>query len=448
MTQGNGPPKGNGPPRGEASGAGASIRRHLLVAGVAVALLLGGVGGWSAATQIGGAVMAFGSVVVEGEVKRVQHREGGVVGAIHVADGDRVRAGAPLITLDAAATRANLAIIENQIDQAQARRMRLVAERDGDDAPGLDRLRRGAGGRTALAGIVEGEAALFEARRRTLEGQRRQLRERIRQIDQEREGLAARLEAKDDELSLVALELEGVNHLHEQGLIPFPRVAELRRMRAQLAGERGQLVAEIARAATRIVETELQILQLDGERLSETLAELRQVEAQLAELEERRVAALDELARIEIRAPSGGFVHELAAHTVGGVIAPGETVMTIVPDAGRLIVEARIEAADIDQVAAGQGARLRLSAFNQRTTPEIDGRVRSVSADLARNPQTGEAWYVARIEIAEEGLAGLGGLALVPGMPVEAFVSTGNRSPLSYLLKPLTDHLARAMREE
>jgi HlyD family secretion protein len=430
------------------SRAQSSIRRHLIIAGLAVVLLIGGVGGWSAMSNISGAVLAIGTVAVEGNVKRVQHREGGIVGAIAVADGDRVAEGDILITLDATTTRANLAIIENQIDQLSARRMRLLAEREGAQAPQVPQALAQRADQPEIAELVSGETALFEARQRTLQGQRRQLRERVRQIDQEIEGLSARREAKDDEISLITQELEGVNQLYDKGMIPFPRVAELRRMRAQLAGELGQLMAEIARAATRIAETELQILQLDEDRLSETLTELRQVEAQMIELSERRVAALDELARVDIRAPQNGYVHELAAHTVGGVISPGETVMIIVPDEGQLLVEVRIGAADIDQVGNGQIATLRLSAFNQRTTPEIEGRIRTVSADLSRDPQTGETWYLGRIDIPPEQLARLNGLTLLPGMPVEAFVQTGERTPLSYFLKPLADHLARAMREE
>jgi HlyD family secretion protein len=430
------------------SRAQSSIRRHLIIAGLAVVLLIGGVGGWSAMSNISGAVLAIGTVAVEGNVKRVQHREGGIVGAIAVADGDRVAEGGILITLDATTTRANLAIIENQIDQLSARRMRLLAEREGAQAPQVPQALAQRADQPEIAELVSGETALFEARQRTLQGQRRQLRERVRQIDQEIEGLSARREAKDDEISLITQELEGVNQLYDKGMIPFPRVAELRRMRAQLAGELGQLMAEIARAATRIAETELQILQLDEDRLSETLTELRQVEAQMIELSERRVAALDELARVDIRAPQNGYVHELAAHTVGGVISPGETVMIIVPDEGQLLVEVRIGAADIDQVGNGQIATLRLSAFNQRTTPEIEGRIRTVSADLSRDPQTGETWYLGRIDIPPEQLARLNGLTLLPGMPVEAFVQTGERTPLSYFLKPLADHLARAMREE
>lgn len=353
-----------------------------------------------------------------------------------------------LISLDATVTRANLAIIENQLDQLEARRMRLVAERDGAPILSVPQVLAAQGGRPEIAELIAGETALFAARARIQEGQRGQLCERIRQIDQEIAGLEARREAKDEELEFVGRELAGVEHLHEQGMIAFPRVAELRRMRAQLMGERGLFQAEIARAATRIAETELQILQLDQDRLSQILAELREAEAQIIELSERRAAARDELARVEIRAPQAGYVHELAVHTVGGVVAPGDTLMIVVPDSGRLIVEARVEAADIDQVAIGQRAALRLSAFNQRTTPEIEGEIRTLSADLTRDAQTGETWYLARIDIPPEELSRLNGSALVPGMPVEAFVQTGERTPLSYLLKPITDHIARAMREE
>ncbi|WP_246479611.1 HlyD family type I secretion periplasmic adaptor subunit [Kaustia mangrovi] len=425
-----------------------SLRVNIAVGFGIVVLMVAGVGGWAATAKLSGAVMGPGTVVVEGNVKRVQHRDGGIVGEIRVRDGDRVKANELLIRLDDTLTRANLAVVEKQIDQLSARRMRLAAERDGADGLSVPEALADRLADPEIAELVAAEKALFASRRSTLLGQKQQLRERIGQIRQETEGLVARRDAKDDELDLIEQELDGVTRLHEQGLVPFPRLAELARLKAQLAGERGQLVSDMARAAARITETELQILQLDQDLRTEVLTELRDVDGKLAELAEERIAALDKLTRIDIRAPQDGIVHELAVHTVGGVIAPGETIMLIVPDHDALVVEARIAPADIDQIHAGQEAALRFSAFNQRTTPEIAGRVRTVAADVSRNEKTGESWYVARIAIPPAERARLGGQRLVPGMPVETFVQTGERTALSYLMKPLADQIARAMREE
>ncbi|WP_421418190.1 HlyD family type I secretion periplasmic adaptor subunit [Agrobacterium tumefaciens] len=289
---------------------------------------------------------------------------------------------------------------------------------------------------------------MFAARKRTLLGQKAQLAQRIDQIRQESEGLVVRKKAKEEELSWIGQELVRVRNLNEQQLIQFNRLAELERLRAQLDGERGQLIAEIARAATRITETELQILQLDQDRLAEVLTELRDVDNKLAELLEQRVTAEDQLKRIDLRSPQDGIVHELAVHTIGGVIAAGETVMQIVPVNERLVVEAKIQPTDIDQIHVGQTAVLRFSAFNQRTTPEVTGHVKTVAADLVSNPQTGESWYSSRLQIEPDELTKLGDLNLLAGMPVEAYIKTGDRTALSYLIKPLTDQIAKAMRED
>jgi HlyD family secretion protein len=242
--------------------------------------------------------------------------------------------------------------------------------------------------------------------------------------------------------------LQGGNSLYEQGFISFSQFDEIRRLKVQADGERERFVAEIARAMDRIAETELQILQLEQDRRTEVLAELQAADNQLAELVEQRVAIRDQLARIEIRSPQDGIVHELQVHTIGGVIAAGETIMLIVPAREELMVETRLRPTDINHVQPGQETILRFSAFNHSTTPEISGTVRTVAADLSRDPVSGEGWYTARIAIAAEQLARLDGLPLVPGMPVEAFVQTGSRTAFSYLLKPLADQVARAMREE
>ncbi|UXN58109.1 HlyD family type I secretion periplasmic adaptor subunit [Phyllobacterium zundukense] len=428
--------------------AAASIRVHMIVGLCTSAILVFGAGGWAAIAQLSGAVMGTGTVMVDGNVKKVQHREGGIVGEILVRDGARVKAGDLLVRLDDTLTRANLAMVTKQIDQFTARRLRLVAEREESLQLSVSENTSGGLNQSEFEEYLRAEMALFTARKRTIDGQKEQLRQRISQIGQENEGLVARREGKNDEVALIERELEGVSSLYQKGLIPYPRMAELQRMKAQLAGERGQFVAEIARAANRITETELQILQLDQDRRAEVLTELRDTDSKLAELSEQRIAASDQLKRIDIRAPQDGLVHELALHTIGGVVAPGETVLQIVPDRDSLIVEARLKPADIDQVHVGQRAELRFSAFNQRTTPEIAGYVKTVAADLLHNAQTGESWYFARIEIPQDELDRLENLVLVPGMPVETFIQTGDRTALSFLAKPLFDQLARALREE
>jgi HlyD family secretion protein len=428
--------------------ASRSIRRHVLLGAILIALLFAGVGSWAATAKLAGAVVATGSVVVEGNIKQVQHRDGGIIGAINVRNGDYVEAGDVVVRLDDTLPRANLAIVEKQLGDLQARRMRLIAERDGLEALGSPVEGIDGTSLLATADLIAAQSALFTARRATLDGEKKLLAERKLQTGKEIEGLQARVKAKIDELDLIGKELSGIAALYEKGLVPMPRLVALQRQKASLDGEKGQLQAEVARAQTRIAETDLQILQLEKDRRAEVLTELRDVDGKLAELEERRIAAADQLRRVEIYAPYDGFVHQLAVFTVGGVIGPGETIMSIVPKQDALIVETRVRPADIDQIYVDQIATLRFSAFNQRTTPELFGKLATISADLSQNQQTGEQWYTVRIRISFEELKRLRGLSLVPGMPVEAFIQTQERTALSYLVKPLTDQIARALREE
>ncbi|WP_137136484.1 HlyD family type I secretion periplasmic adaptor subunit, partial [Rhizobium sp. FKY42] len=307
------------------SPAARSIRNYSIAAALTMTALIAGMGGWAATANLSGAVLGAGTVVVEGNVKKIQHREGGIVGKILVRNGMRVEAGDLLLKLDDTITRANLSIITKQVDQLSARRLRLVTERDNaKDMAIPSELSRQTDETTALE-YLSAERALFTARTQTIEGQKAQLHQRIDQIRQETEGLIIRKSAKEEELSWIEQELVRVRNLNSQQLVQFNRLAELERLRAQLSGERGQLITEIARAATRVTETELQILQLDQDRRAEVVTELRDVEAKLAELAEQRVAAQDELRRVDILSPQTGIVHELTAHTIGGVIAPGET---------------------------------------------------------------------------------------------------------------------------
>ncbi|PYG53689.1 HlyD family type I secretion periplasmic adaptor subunit [Rhizobium sp. UGM030330-04] len=430
------------------SAASRAIRSYTIAGVTTLAIMVLCVGSWAVTANLSGAIIGAGTVVVDGNVKRIQHREGGIVGEIGVRNGAVVNAGDLLIRLDDTVTRANLAIVEKQIEQLNARRMRLSAERENAENMVVPPVSSSQAIDTESGEYLKAEVALFAARRQTIDGQKAQLRQRIDQIRQENEGLIVRRSAKEEELSWIGQELVRVRSLANQQLVQFNRLAELERLRAQLDGERGQLMAEIARAATRVTETELQILQLDQDRLAEVLTELRDVDNKLAELSEQKVTADDQLKRIDVRSPQDGIVHELAVHTIGGVISPGETVMQIVPVNDRLVVETKIQPADIDQMHAGQQATLRFSAFNQRTTPEIGGQVKTVAADLVHNPQTGESWYTARIQIEPEELTKLGNLSLIAGMPVEAYIKTSERTALSYLVKPLVDQINRAMRED
>ncbi|APF36307.1 HlyD family type I secretion periplasmic adaptor subunit [Chelatococcus daeguensis] len=426
-----------------------SIRRNMALGLAMSFLLLGTIGGWASVAQLAGAVIAPGLLVVESNVKRVQHPTGGVLGQLNVREGDVVRAGDVLARLDATLARASLQLVSKQLDQAAGRVARLIAERDGlSEIVFPAGLVARAGTDDEAAAVIDGESRLFRARRMAMEGQKAQLRERILQSRREIDGLDAQQTAKGREIALIEDELAGVLALFERNLVQINRLKHLQREAARLGGERGQIVAAIAQVRGRIAETELQIIQLDQNRRTEVMQELRDYEARIGEYVERRTAAQDQLARIDIRAPQDGIVHQLDVHTVGGVVSAGQVMMLIVPRSDELVVEARVSPGDIDQVTPDQMAVVRFSAFSQRTTPELAGIVTSVAPDLLTVAATGEAFYKVRIHIAPDELARLRGLRLVPGMPVEVHIRTGSRSALSYMLKPLADQLARAFREE
>lgn len=424
-----------------------SIRRHIVFGLAAVMLIAGGIGGWAATTEISGALIAPGSVVVESNAKKVQHPTGGVVGEIAVTNGMSVTAGDILVRLDETMTRANLKIVSKTLDEMTTRRARLRAERDGASEmswPSAFNERRQDEG---IIELMADEQRLFELRSTTRLGQKRQLRERIAQLREEANGIVAQQAAKSQELVLVNNELEGVRELWSKQLIQMNRLTALEREAARLDGERAQLLAAAAQGRGKISEIELQITQIDRELASEVGRELREIDGKAGEYAERKVAAEDQLRRIDIRAPISGTVHELNVHTVGGVISAGEQLMLIVPASERLSVEVRVSPQDIDQVRVGQTAALRFSAFSQRTTPEINGTVSRVSADVTTEQRTGITYYTARIAIGPDELARLGDVRLVPGMPVEAFIKTAERTVGSYLTKPLFDQVARAFRE-
>ena len=353
-----------------------------------------------------------------------------------------------MVRLDDTVTRANLAIVVKSLDELSARQAREEAERDGANAPSFPAELLARRSDAEVARLVAGEQKLFETRRSARQGQKAQLKERIGQLQEQISGLNDQIAAKKREIALIGEELKGVRELWSKNLVQITRVTALERDAARLEGERGALVSTIAQTKGKITETELQILQIDQDLRTEVGKDLAEIRGKVSELVEKRVAAADQLKRIDIRAPQDGKVHQLSVHTVGGVITPnGEPLMLIVPKADALTVEARIAPQEIDRVHVGQRAVLRFSAFNQRTTPELNGAVSVVSADISADQKTGASFYTVRIAISGAELARLGGLKLVPGMPVESFIQTEQRTVLSYLTKPLTDQALKAFRE-
>jgi HlyD family secretion protein len=429
-------------------GARSSISRHVVVGCVVVAFLAVGLGGWASTAEISGALIAPGSVVVDSNVKKVQHPTGGVVGEVRVRDGDHVKAGDTLVRLDETVTRANLAIVTKGLTELYARKARLAAERDGADTVATPKELADKTGDADVQDALSSERKLFALRRTARLGQKQQLGQRIAQLQEEIRGLEAQQDAKTKETQLIEQELGGMRELWKKNLIPLDKLTALERETARLQGERGQLVASAAQAKGKIAETELQILQVDQDLSSDVAKELRETEGKIGEYVERKVAAEDQLKRTDIRAPQDGVVFQSTANTVGGVVAAGDPIMLIVPETDNLQVEAKVDPKDIDKVQFGQPVLLRFSAFNIRTTPEINGTVARIAADTSTDQRTGQTYYLVRIAMTPEEIARLGAVKLTPGMPVEAFIQTGQRTMLSYLIKPLHDQLMRAFREK
>ena len=435
-------------PASAGNSADASIHRHIIAGGVLVGVLAFGLGGWASTAEISGALIAQGTLVVDSNIKKVQHPTGGVVGEVRVHDGDHVKAGDILIRLDETVTRANLAIVTKGLNDLYARKARLAAERDGADAVAVPRELASRLDDPDVKAAIDSERKLFETRRSARLGQKDQLQQRIKQLQDQIAGLTAQQDAKAKESDLIEQELTGVRDLRQRNLVPLNRLTALEREQAQLQGARGQLMAGVAEAKGRISEIQLQILQVDQELSSDVAKELRDIDSKIGEFVERKVTAEDQLRRTDIRAPQDGVVFQSTANTVGGVITAGDQIMQIVPEADRLLVEVKVEPKDIDQVAFGQPVVLRFSAFNQRTTPELNGTVERIAADTSNDQRTGQSFYMVRISISDAEVGRLGGVKLTPGMPVEAFIQTGERTLVSYLVKPLHDQLMRSFREK
>ena len=407
---------------------------------------VGIVGAWATLMPLSGAVVVPGTLVVESDVKKIQHPSGGVVANIPVRDGMRVRAGDLLLHLDETQLRANAQVLSQQLDQTRARLARLIAERDGLDQPQMPHEMANRSGDNDVGRIWVSEVSLFNSRAAMRRNSKELLQSHVGQLGEQISGLDAQVKSKAAQHELISGELEGVDGLYQKGLVPLTRKTSLQREAARLDGERGQVTAAIAEAKSKISEAELQSVKIDQDFRTEVMKDLREAQDKEAELVEKSTAAQDLLRRVDLRAPTDGVVHQLSVHTIGGVVTPGEVVMEIVPESDELQIEAKLPPQEVDHVHKGQRAYIRFSAFNQRTTPQLEGVVSYVSADLnhdrQKNPNAA-TYYTVRVTLPPSERRRLGGLELVSGMPVEVFLQTGSRTMMSYLLKPISDQLLR-----
>ncbi len=422
-----------------------SMRGRVVTGSVAAILLLGGIGGWAATAKLSGAIISNGTVLVAENVKTIQHLDGGVIRAINVEKGQAVVAGDVLLRLDDVQIRTERSILGGQLAELEARQARLIAERDaaGEITFPADFLTTYP---DAIL-ILQGEQQLFDSTSRNRRSQREQLELQIAQLEEEVGGLQFQAAALADELTLAREERARMGALAEKGLIETTRINVADRELARMLGSQGELTASIARSNARISEINLQILSIDDMAYTDAQRELRAVAANIAELSDRLAEVDDRLGRTLILSPVSGTINELSVTTLGGVISPAERLLTIVPDDADLKIEFRVAISDIDQIELGQEARLRFSAFDQRTTPEIPAVVSRVSAAATADPQSGQSYYLAEAEVTGD-ISALGDRGLVPGMPVDVFVKTQEQVAIAYFVKPFTDQIARAFKEE
>lgn len=430
------------------SSPAAAIRRTLLVGLSISAAMVASATVLAYGVDLSGAVVANGAFVVDSHVKPIKPQAAGVVAQLAVGEGARVKAGDLLARLDDVQARANLAIVSTRLDELLARRARLSAERDGKEAVSLPQALADRAESVGLGEIMNGERRLFETRSNARAGQKAQLNERIAQLHQEAEGLVIQKSADDAEIVILERELESVRFLWERKLTVLQRLTSLERDGARLQGRRGRTIASLAENSAKIAENKLKLIQVDQDAMSEIAKELRDVDVQIAETQEKKIAAENDLRHLDIRSPQDGVVHELSVHAKGAVIGAGEQIMQIVPVSDTLKVEARVAPQEIDQVHPNQTVVLRVTGLNQRITPELNGVVERVAPDLSQDQKTKMPFYTVRLSVSAAEFARLESVKFVPGMPVEAFIRTSSRSMMSYLVKPLTDQIGRAFREQ
>jgi HlyD family type I secretion membrane fusion protein len=415
-----------------------------VLAGLALLLV---VFGWAYMTQINGAVIASGSAVVRGKPKIVQSLDGGIVEEVHVRDGDLVRAGDTLLRLDPTLLRINLEMYRNRLAETRAEINRLQAEQINANTLSFDYDRSYLDG-LALMQINASQAEIFSARREVIKGREEQLREKVAQFKNQIAGVDGLIRAKQEQLTFIEQELEDVRALHADGLAREGQVLELQRARAQLLGEISEHQSKLARIRNSVRDTELEILQSKRQFKEQVVTDLRKAVMQSEELVLQIVTAQKQLERIEILSPVDGIVHEMQVFNAGGVVPPGETILQVVPIAKGVDFEIRVDPNAIDQVVMGQRAKVVFTAFNTRTAPEVFGTVSGISPDSVTDPGTGQSFYRVMLAIPPQELARLEGHEILPGMPIEAFLQTGERTVLSYLTRPLSDQLRRAFRDD
>ena len=405
-------------------------------------------GTWAALAPLESAAIAPGVVTVKGNRKTVQHLEGGIVKEILVSDGEKVDEGQPLLILDKTQFGAELGVLRGQYFTELARENRLVAERE--DNPSVEFSRDLKVGDARAEEAMENQIQIFEARKSARDGEQEVLEQRISQLESQIEGLDALVATKQELIASFEEEIADLTELLDEGFVEKTRVVELRRSLARTRGEIAEHQASIAQARMRIGETRLEILQLNKQFKTEVVNELAATQAEVFDLKERITAIEDRVERTVMRAPVSGTVLGLNAHTIGGVIQGGTPILDIVPENQELIIEARVKPGDIDSVEAGQTANIRFSAFSRRTTPMVEGKVTKVAADRLVDEQSGQAYYPTTVEVTKEGLQTetLAGLTIVPGMPADVLIKTGQRTLLQYLTQPARDAMALSLKEE
>jgi HlyD family secretion protein len=424
------------------------VKRYSLLSFLTMGVLVFGIGGWAVFTELSGAVIAGGTVVVESSAKRVQHQEGGIVAQIDARNDDYVDAGQMLLKLDDTALKAGLAIVETQLNESLAIEARLAAEIAGEDEISFPAELTARAEDPQVARILSAQRDALRARREVRLGSIAQLTEQVRQLGSQREGLALQKTSIEEQVAVVNSEFERLTGLLEENLIDRGRVNDLIRQQAQLTGQLGSTSSSLEQTTATIAEREVMIRQVDSEFLSRALDDLQVLRQKIGELTQQKIAGEDRLRRVVLVAPQAGVVHESIVHTVGGVVAPGETLMMIVPTQDRLVIEVRLNPLDVDKVSVGQKVIIRIPGFNARITPDLPARVMQVAPDLTRDQQTGISYFQARVMLDEDAIALLPpGETLMPGMPAEAYIQTGNRTVLTYLLEPLEEQFRRAMRE-
>lgn len=425
-----------------------SLRRHSMAGLLGVVGLFGGLTLWAAFTDIQGAVIAGGSLVIEGFSKQIQHADGGIVTEILARNDDVVEEGQVLLRLDDTSIKASLAVVNAQRNEALIIEARLVAELAGQGVFVLPTELKDLAADPEIVSRNLTQQEILTARVEDQAGKVSQLNEQMAQLDHQIEGLDIQLKAASRQFDIIEKRATDMEGLYAKNLVEAGQVSQLQLQLAAAEGEKGRLIAAIAQSRATIAEKQLQVEQLKSEFTQRALDELQKTRQVLAEATQQKVAAEDRLARTVIRAPQAGIVHESIVHTIGGVVGSGQTLMMIVPQSDDLLVGIHIDPMDIDQIKIGQRTHLRFSSLDQRKTPEAWGHVEQISPDLVVEQQTGRRYYTANVRIEAEDKAKLpANIKLLPGMPVEAFVTTGDRTVLDYLLHPLIAELQLAFRE-